>query len=557
MVCTIPFLSFSLYTTHGSLTSRYKYFELPTETHLSDALKPGPVSPLWQVSNSTDPDEPSLSQEIVIPTSDEHYVKYIDEDHDVFTRLAPYTVAEKNNRNNSARSSVEFNEMVLRNLKLESDSESSISDDYVPYHLSRAENYENNDAGLDEMSVLAAENSELNLNNNEGGIQTESVNCFENGKDDKLTTLLHHSLCTKTNHREASKVHDDSKAENVNNNSSGHDTAKEYRRYYLPDYGMDVSHYGYSMQSTKRDGYLPMMQCHHKTKEAKCPTCGRKKPDLNIRDVKFPPNRMTIGPPEYNQNGGGVQYRYSGMMGGKRTMDPNPSPASTPHSSWRRLGTSDVIHIVHESNYAATATLPEIRQNKGLIYIRTPGQDFIKERDTVDDINGTDQVNTKGSNHVIALPKVDMSRSSSLVTFTNETNPGSETKADYEQPTQSATEKTKNFQDAKSGIRATRTPTYNSHGTFVKNSQTNPTVKMQVLPPQYKNSLHGSFIPYSLLKARPPTMSSRQRMELLRSKNSKTPNPGRVMVGIRLNTPSGSLRVYRKSTTALHKYANM
>ena len=491
-------------------------------------------------------DLPSLPQRIVIPRSGELSTKYMDQDHDVFTRLASYAVAEKNNRNNSARDSVELNEELMQNLKLDSDSESSQSGNYIPYHLSRAENYES-DPLSDEISLVAAVNS--GLNKNAGGSHTYSVGCSEHGKDEKLTNFLHQRLCTNT-HLRRDVAQAESSTKNMNNNASGSNTRKQYSKYYLPEDDVDVSHYGCHVQSSKRSGYLPAMECPHKTKEVQCPRCGHKKPDLNIRDVKFaywmpPPQRVIIMPPGYKHNidTSGVLFRYSGMMGGKRTMDPNPSPASTPDSSRRfqmkhQLGSTDVIKLVHNTNYAAVPNLPEIGRDKRFFDIRKPNRDM-QVKVTAKDTGSRGYVSAKESNHVVALPEVDLSPNSSIVGFPSECSAAPIARKNQVEP---KSPKPQSFTHS------------SKQATFVRNSETNPVLKMQVLPPRYRNSFHGSFIPHSLLKARPPTMTSRQRMEL-RSRNSKTPAHDRVMAEIRLNTPTGKVHVHRKSTTPLHKDA--
>ena len=538
--------------------SRYKYFDLPNETNLPDILTPGPACPMWQLVDSQGSDQSRQSPAITIPTTALPYLTHVGEERDVFSRLMPHSVSQKNNLNNSARDSVDLNDDLMQNLNLDDldggSNSSYHNGGYIPYRLSRAENYEDDLA--DHIEMVAAENrsGRQNSPDDDDDDDDDDDGSRDQSKGDTQTSLLHQRLCSKTGTRakEDDIILEDAE-QNTNNNANGSDTMKMRRTDFPSEYDIDLAQLGCEIQ-TSRSGRLPVALCSHKTKRRPCPQCGHTKPDLKVRDVKFlywtpPPRKLVIKSPETKKSR--VLYRYSGMSGGKKTMDPNPSPASTSTSSpasTPRYNKTEVINIIRDCNTAAS-TLPAIVGAKRSFYIQTPLNVRANQRSSL--------------NQSLSLPKVDTSPKTSLVSLRNEDNgtPMSTRDAPMtpDQTPWSRIGKSQHIRDGKlkSHQVAPDTTPPSRQGVLVHNNQKYAAVRMHYIPPHYRNSFHGSFIPHSLLKARVPPMTSRQRMEQIRSRKFKPPSYEKIMVEMRLDNPSKKIDVFRKNVSALKKYANM
>ena len=528
--------------------SRYKYFDLPNETNLPDILTPGPVCPMWQLVGSQGSYQSRQSPAITIPTTALPYLTHVGEERDVFSRLMPHSVSQKNNLNNSARDSVDLNEDLMRNLNLDDldggSNSSYHNGGYIPYRLSRAENYEDDLA--DHIEMVAAENRSGRQNSPDDEYDDASE---DQSKDDTRTSLLHQRLCSKTGTRakEDDIVLEDAE-QNMNNNANGSDTMKMRRTDFPSEYDIDLAQLGCEIQ-TSRSGRLPVALCSHKTKQRPCPQCGHTKPDLKVRDVKFlywtpPPRKLVIKSPETKKSG--VLYRYSGLAGGKKTMDPNPSPASTSTSSpasTPRYNKTEVINIIRDCNTAASP-LPAIMGAKRSFYIQTPRNARANQRSS--------------SNQSLSLPKVDTSPKTSLVSLRNEDNGTPMSNRDaIMTPDQTPRSRIGMPQHTRDGKVKQYASPPSRQGVLVQNNQKYASVRMHYIPPHYRNSFHGSFIPHSLLKARVPLMTSRQRMEQIRSRKFRPPSYEKIMVEMRLDSPSKRIDVFRKNVSALKKYANM
>ena len=363
---------------------------------------------MWHLVGSQGADQSRQSPAITIPTTALPYLTHVGEERDVFSRLMPHSVSQKNNANNSARDSVDLNEELMRNLNLDDldgGSDSSYHNGgYIPYRLSRADNYEDDLA--DHIEMVAAENR--------SGRQNSPDDDDANGdlsKGDTRTSLLLQRLCSETGNRtKEDDITLEDAEQNTNNNANGSDTTNMRKTSFPSEYDVDLAQLGCEIQ-TSRSGRLPVALCSHKTKQHPCPQCGHTKPDLKVRDVKFlywmpPPRKLVIKSPETKKSG--VLYRYSGLAGSKKTMDPNPSPASTSTSSpasTPRYNKSDVINVIRDCNTAAS-TLPAIMGAKRSFYIQTPRNSTANQRSS--------------SNQSLSLPKVDTSPKTSLVSIRNE-----------------------------------------------------------------------------------------------------------------------------------------
>ena len=506
---------------------------------------------MWHLVGSQRSDQSRQSPNITIPTSALPYLTHVGEERDVFSRLMPHSVNQKNNANNSARDSVDLNEELMRNLNLDDldgGSDSSYHNGgYIPYRLSRAENYEDDLA--DHIEMVAAENRSGRQNSPD-----DDVANGDQSKGDTQTSLLHQRLCSKTGSRakEDDIILEDAE-QNTNNNANGSNTTNMRKTSFPSEYDVDLAQLGCEIQ-TSRSGRLPVALCSHKTKQHPCPQCGHTKPDLKVRDVKFlywmpPPRKLVIKSPETRKSG--VLYRYSGLAGSKKTMDPNPSPASTSTSSPAsspRYNKTDVLNIIRDCNTSAS-TLPAIMGAKRSFYIQTPRNARADQRSS--------------SNQSLSLPKVDTSPKTSLVHIRNEDNPTPMSNRDApmtpDQTPRSRIGKPHHTRDGKvkshQGALLASPPS--RQGVLVQNNQKYATVRMHYIPPHYRNSFHGSFIPHSLLKARVPPMTSRQRMEQIRSRKFKPPSYEKIMVEMRLDSPSRKIDVFKKNVSTLRKYANM
>ena len=375
---------------------------------------------MWYLVGSQGSDQSRQSPNITIPTSALPYLTHVGEERDVFSRLMPHSVSQKNNANNSARDSVDLNDELMRNLNLDDldgGSDSSYHNGgYIPYRLSRAENYEDDLA--DHIEMVAAENRSGRQNSPDGddvnGDEQKSVNSSSQNMGDKQISLVHSRLRSKMGSREKEDdiILEDAE-QNTNNNANGSDTTNMRETSFPSDYDVDLAQLGCEIQ-TSRSGRLPVALCSHKTKQHPCPQCGHTKPDLKVRDVKFlywmpPPRKLVIQSPETRKSG--VLYRYSGLAGSKKTMDANPSPASTSTSSPAsspQYNKTDVINIIRDCNTSAS-TLPAIMGAKRSFYIQTPRNARADQR--------------LSSNQSLSLPKVDTSPKTSLVHIRNEDNP--------------------------------------------------------------------------------------------------------------------------------------
>ena len=533
------------------------------------------------------PEEPDqVSQPHTTPTmSPCHlpYLAHVDENRNVFSRLMPFSASQvKNNLNNSAQSSVDLNEELMRNLNLgdlerASDFFFHYNDGYIPYHLSRADDYKDGDFD-DEIERVAAENrSDMQsltideLSEDDG--KTNPSKSMPLSRGGKLGNLLRH---TKHSKPDTKVIEDDLRLEdeefNTNNNANGSDTSSMRRMEYPNEYDIDLSHLRCELQSS-RSGRLPVTQCSHRSRQFPCPRCGYAKPDLKVRDVRFthwmpPIRKLVLQSPETKKSG--VVHRYRGLMGGKKTMDPNPSPASTSSSTpastprrKKRFDEADVIKTIRNSNVRTptlpeivrgtrsrnsnvrTPTLPEIVRGTRSFYLQTPCNADANRR--------------KGSCQGLALPKIDSSPKPSLVSIRTEDNatPMSNRDASLQTPISRAGRPGKNkVKDAKQKPQqvSPQAQPPSRQGVRVQNQAT---VRIQCIPPHYRNSFHGSFVPHSLLKARAPPITSRQRMELIRSRKFKAPSHGRIMVEMNLTNPSLRVNVYRQSVGALKKWPDV
>ena len=471
-----------------------------------------------------------------MPATAPPYLTHFDEHRDVFSRLMPHSVSQKNNLNNSARDSVDLSEELMRNLNLDDlDGRFDSFHGYIPYRLSRVENYEDDLA--DQIDIVAAENRSGRRNSSDdddvNGDQNESKSSSGRSMGDKHTRLLHERQCSKTGKR--AKENDivlEDVEQNTNNNANGSDTMS---MSFPSEYDADLAQLGCEMQ-TSRSGRLPVALCSHKTKLRPCPQCGHTEPDLKIRDVKFlhwmpPSHKLVIKSPETGKRG--VLCRYSGFTGSKKTMDPNPSPASTsissPASTPRHMKT-DVINIIRDCNTVAP-TLPVIVGAKRSFYMQAPRNVGANQRSS--------------SNQSLSFPKVNTSAKTSLVSILSEDNATPMYMTPDQKP-RSRVGKHQHIGDRKlkSHQVAPHPSPSSRQGVLVQNNKKYASVRMPYIPPYYRNSFHGSFIPHSLLKARVPPMTSRQRMEQIRSRKFKPPNCEKIMVEMRLNSQSGKINVH-------------
>ena len=495
---------------------------------------------MWRLVGLQDSDHSRQSPTATTPTTAPPYFTHVDEHRDVFSRLMPHGVSQKNNLNNSARDSVDLNEELMRNLNLDDlDGRFDTFHGYIPYRLSRAEDHEDDLA--DQIDIVAAENRSGRRNSSDDddvtGDQNESKSSSGRSMVKKQRRLLHESPRSKTGNRanEDDIVLEDAD-QNANNNANGSYTMS---MSFPSEYDADLAQLGCEIQ-TSRSGRLPVALCSHRIKQRPCPQCGHTKPDLKVRDVKFlhwmpPPRKLVIKYPETEKRG--VLYRYSGFAGGKKTMDPNPSPASTatssPASTPRHIR-ADVINIIRDCN-TTTPTLPMIAGAKRSFYMQTPRNVRANQRSS--------------SYQGLSLPKVETSPKTSLVSVQNEdyttpmfsrgaiVTPDSTPRSRVGKPQHNRDRKLKSHQVAPHASPSSR------QGVLVQNNQKHASVRMQYIPPYYRNSFHGSFIPHSLLKARVPPMTSRQRMEQIRSRKFKPPSCEKIMVEMRLNSPSGKFNV--------------